>query len=238
MFFRDVSLNGGRMRNVMIFSNLSRRFSRSYFLCMGGTAAILALAAFVGNLSDILHPDWRDSGAGDIIVFVSVFGIIGIIFLVVAFALDKEKSWAMPLVALVSLMFMILVPAEWVASGFDGFIFLVGVPMALTLIWAVSQMRPFQKNRWFIWIAIGGILLVAHLSLEFAAWVFHPGNAVVTDGSSLAWAVLSFPIFFLVGHGKAILDLFWPAMVTNSLVWSVALTLAARWLCERVRSFR
>lgn len=222
----------------MTFSNLSRRFSRSYFLCMGGTAAILALAAFVGNLSDILHPDWRDSGAGDMIVFVSVFGIIGTIFLVVAFALDKEKSWATPLAALVSLTFMILVPTEWAASGFDGFVLLVGVPMALTFIWAVSQIRPFQKNSWFTWIAVTGILLVIHLSLEFAAWAFQPGNAAVTQGSFLPWAVLSFPVFFSVGHDRAMLNLFWPAMIANSLIWSVALTLVAKRLCERMRSFR
>lgn len=113
---------------------------------MGGTAAVLALAAFVGNLADILHPDWRDSGAGDIIVFVSVFGTIGIIFLAVAFALNREKSWAAPLAALVSLTVMIFVPLEWGAPGFVGFVIVVGVPMTLTFISTVSQMRPFQKN--------------------------------------------------------------------------------------------
>jgi hypothetical protein len=223
---------------VTTISSLSRKFSRSYFLCIGGTAATLALAAFVGNLSEFLHPDWRDSGAGDMIAVVSVFGIIGIIFLAVAFALDKEKGWAAPFAALVSFTLMILVPTEWAAPGFVGFVLLVGVPMTLTFIWAVSQMRLFQKNRWFTWVAVAGILLVVHLSLEFVAWASQPGNAAVTHGSPLPWAVASFPVFLLVGHDKAMLNLFWPAMATNSLIWSVALTLVAKWISERVRSFR
>jgi hypothetical protein len=83
-----------------------------------------------------------------------------------------------------------------------------------------------------IWSAVALVLLALHFALEFAAWASHPGNSAVGRGSAIPWEVASFPLFSLVGQRGAI-NFFWEAMVANSLIWSVGLTLVAKRIFKR-----
>jgi hypothetical protein len=130
-------------------SSLGRRLSRASFLCLGGAAILIATGGLLGNLSEILHvSDWQDSGASDVIRVVTIFAIGGGVFLAVAFSLYKDKSWATPFAALTSLAALIwVVAAGWGTPGFIGFAAPIGVPMAIALIWSLSQMTSKLRYR-------------------------------------------------------------------------------------------
>jgi hypothetical protein len=82
-------------------------------------------------------------------------------------------------------------------------------------------------RRWMIWGAVATTVLVVHFAFQFLAWGYHPGNSVPGSGrSDIPWRVASFPLFLLFGHRDV--AFFWVAMVANSLIWSVALTLVAK----------
>jgi hypothetical protein len=83
-------------------------------------------------------------------------------------------------------------------------------------------------KRWMIWSAVATVLLALHFAFEFAAWASHPGNSAVGRGSEIWWEIASFPLFLLAGHKDALMNSFWEAMVANSLIWSVGLTLIAK----------
>jgi hypothetical protein len=81
--------------------------------------------------------------------------------------------------------------------------------------------------RWVFWSSVAVALLVVHFVFEFAAWASHPGNSVPgSGGSAIPWSIASFPVFLFMGRGGE--NFFWEAMIANSLIWGVGLTLIVK----------
>jgi len=81
-----------------------------------------------------------------------------------------------------------------------------------------------RTSRTMFLIVCFSALFVVHLSAQFLAWAFHPGNSAVPGcGSALPWIVSSFPLFLVLGQ-RITTEFFWLVMLTNSCIWSFVLT--------------
>ena len=84
--------------------------------------------------------------------------------------------------------------------------------------------------RWtcFLWVT----LTLVCFSIEFLAWAYAPGNMVPTSfapasaprGGGLAWAIMSFPLFYCV-PGPTVEAFFWWIVALNSFFWGTLATI-------------
>jgi len=108
----------------------------------------MALGAIFGNFQEFLHvSDWQDSGAGDLVPFILFSTIGGTIFLLVAFALYRGKTWGPLAAALVSLTVLMLLLHSH-SNDLDAMgSMLIGIPMVLVLLWSVSHLARVLRGR-------------------------------------------------------------------------------------------
>lgn len=83
-----------------------------------------------------------------------------------------------------------------------------------------------RDSKAFVWIAAGVVVFSLHLAFEFVAWATAPGNSAHSDAAVFIWKIASFPLLTVMSRGGT--NLFWEAMILNSAIWSVGLTLLAK----------
>jgi hypothetical protein len=66
-----------------------------------------------------------------------------------------------------------------------------------------------------------GVIVVAHIALQFVAWSVVPGNTATGRGAVLPWRLLSFPIFAMIPPPIGA-EFFFYLLFINSAVFGLA----------------
>lgn len=152
---------------------------------------VLGVVALLGNLN--LLPF---AFASEQIVWMSLFGVVGLGFLAAFLSGPNENWWAaIPALTLIALAMLIGLPIFWAPLGGAMFLGMIGLSF-----WVIFAMAP--RERWWAMIPGGTLASLAAVTLV-AEW-----NGMASGGVLFIGLALTFLAVYLVMHMAWAL---WPA---------------------------